>query len=184
MYAGMLAVIKLNIMKIKILFIVSYFLFGNSIFAQDKIPLLSGIVKISVENGTIECDLKITDLELPKDYIIRLNKGLNILNIEIKNPDPFIVVYNRDFTESIQTDETVGYYIPANNEGEKFYPDNLRFRYFGKFPVVLDTIATNMQKEDWRGNLAFVEKTLELTVCSRHGTLQYTTLLISFNSTS
>lgn len=144
------------------LFIIISFFASSLAFGQEKIPMLSGNVKVSVQNGTIECDLQLTELELPKDYSIRLNKGLNILNMEVKNPTPFLVGFNRDFTDSIQSDETVSYYIPSNTKGEKFYPNNIRFRYVGKFPVVNDTIESKMQKEDWRGNVAFVKRNLRV----------------------
>jgi len=144
------------------LFIIISFFASNLVFGQEKIPMLSGNVKVSVQNGTIECDLKLTELELPKDYSIRLNKGMNILNMEVKNPDAFLVGFNRDLTDSIQSDETVSYYIPSNTKGEKFYPNNIRFRYVGKFPVVKDTVWSKMQKEDWRGNVAFVKGNLRV----------------------
>ncbi len=144
------------------LFIIISFFASSLAFGQEKIPMLSGNVKVSIQNGTIECDLQLTELELPKEYVIRLNKGLNILNMEVQNPDSFLVGFNRDFTDSIQSDETVSYYIPSNTKGEKFYPDNIRFRYVGKFPVVNDTIESKMQKEDWRGNVAFVKGNLRV----------------------
>jgi hypothetical protein len=147
--------------KLKLFILISFFA-SNLVFGQTKIPLLSGNVKVSVQNGTIECDLKLTELELPMDYSIRLNKGMNILNMEVKNPDAFLVGFNRDLTDSIQSDETVSYYIPSNSKGEKFYPDNIRFSYVGKFPVVNDTIESKMQKEDWRGNVAFVKSNLRV----------------------
>jgi hypothetical protein len=56
----------------------------------------------------------------------------------------------------------VSYYISSNTKGEKFYPDNIRFRYVGKFPVINDTIELKMQKEDWRGNVAFVKGNLRV----------------------
>jgi len=144
------------------LFVMMSFFSGNLAFGQEKIPMLSGNVKVSVQNGTIECDLKLTGLELPKDYSIRLNKGLNILNMEVKNPDSFLVGFNRDFTDSIQSAETVSYYISSNTKGQRFYPDNIRFRYVGKFPVINDTTESKMQKEDWRGNVAFVKGNLRV----------------------
>jgi len=149
-------------MKTLKLFTIFLFFITSFAFGQEKIPLLSGIVKVSVQNGTIECDLQLTELVLPKDYLIRLNKGLNILNMEVKNPDPFLVGFDRDLTDSVQSHETVSYFIPSDVKGEKFYPNNIRFRYVGKFPVINDTLWTTMQREDWRGNIAFVKGNLRV----------------------
>ncbi len=154
--------INLNEMNNLKFFIILSFLLGNFAFGQAKIPTLSGNVKISVQNGTFECDLQLKELVLPKGYLIRLNKGMNILNIEVENPDAFLVGYNRDLTDSIQSDETVSYYIPSKTKGEKFYPNNIRLRYVGKFPVVKDTVWSKMQNEDWRGNVAFVKNNLRV----------------------
>ncbi len=148
----------------RVFYLLVFFTFISIIlvFGQNNVPKLSGEVVISVKNGTFQCDLELTDLELPQEYFIRLNSGMNILNMEVKNPDAFLVGFNRDLTDSIQSDETVSYYIPSNTKGEKFCPNNIRFRYVGKFPVIKDTIWNKMQREDWRGNVAFVNGNLRV----------------------
>lgn len=123
-------------------------------FSQNQIPLISGKASFSVEKGTIECDLTLSEYSHIEDYVIRLNSGLNILNIQSLEPHNFMVGYRRSLKESVQTDETNAYYLPANNGG-KFLPKKLRFKYVGKFPVITDTLSTNHQRYDWRGNIAF-----------------------------
>ena len=52
-----------------------FWLFNNAI-AQE--PTLKGILKISVENGTIDGDFMLTDLPQIDNYRISLNSGLNV----------------------------------------------------------------------------------------------------------
>lgn len=147
-------------MKVKALFF-TFVLLSNLIYSQNKIPLISGTTKFSVENGTIECDLILSDYSQIDNYLIRLNKGLNILNIESLAPDNFMLGYEREFTDSLQTEETISYYFPANVNG-RFLPSKIRFRYVGKFPVIKDTISNDFQRLDWRGNIAFMNGILRI----------------------
>lgn len=124
-------------------------------FGQSKIPLISGSAKFSVEKGTIECDLTLSEYSHIDDYVIRLNSGLNILNIQSLEPNDFLLGYSRSFTDSLQTSETNSYFFPSNDRRSKFLPTKLRFKYVGKYPVVKDTLSQNYQRKDWRGNIAF-----------------------------
>jgi hypothetical protein len=133
----------------------TFILFSLFIFGQDKIPKISGTVKISVENGTLDCDITLSDYSQISNYLIRLNKGLNILNIQSLEPNKFLLDYEREISDSLQTSETISYYFPAGEKGQKFLPSKMRFRYVGKFPVIKDTISENYQRTDWRGNIAF-----------------------------
>ncbi|WP_445718299.1 M1 family aminopeptidase [Flavobacterium sp.] len=133
----------------------TFILLSLFIFGQNKTPKISGTVKISVENGTLDCDITLSDYSQMSNYLIRLNKGLNILNIQSLEPNKFLLVYEREFSDSLQTDETISYYFPASEKGQKFLPSKMRFKYVGKFPVINDTISENYQRTDWRGNIAF-----------------------------
>lgn len=148
--------------QIKIILIISTFIISTAnVFGQEELtPLISGTAKFSVKNGTIDCDLILSDYPHISNYSIRLNSGLNILNFQSLEPNDFILGFERDLTDSLQTDETNSYYFPANKQGEKFLPKKLRIRYVGKFPVIKDTISNNFQKGDWRGNIAFSENTM------------------------
>lgn len=130
--------------------------------AQDQIPKISGTAKFSIENGTIDCDIILSDYSDIGNYLIRLNKGLNIVNIQSIEPNKFLLGYEREFADSLQTDESISYYFPASTKGEKFLPKKLRFRYVGKFPVINDTISENYQMTDWRGNIAFMNGLLRM----------------------
>jgi len=133
----------------------TFILLSLSFFGQDKIPKIAGTVKISVENGTLDCDITLSDYSHMSNYLIRLNKGLNILNIQSIESNKFLLDYEREISDSLQTDETISYYFPASEKGQKFLPSKMRFRYVGKFPVINDTILENYQRIDWRGNIAF-----------------------------
>lgn len=144
------------------IYTITFILWSTFTLGQEKIPKISGTIKISLEHGTLDCDFTLSDYSHLNNYVIRLNKGLNILNIESLEPQEFLLGYERQFTDSIQTDETVGYYFPASNKNEKFLPSKLRFKYMGKFPVINDTLTQNSQRGDWRGNIAFKDSLLRL----------------------
>ncbi|MAX70803.1 MAG: hypothetical protein CMC76_06820 [Flavobacteriaceae bacterium] len=143
-------------------FLLAFILLSSLSFGQNKIPKISGTAKFSVERGTIDCDITLSDYSHLRDYLIRLNKGLNILNIQNVESKPFLLNYDREFADTLQTDETVSYYIPANIRGEKYLPTKLRFQYTGKFPIINDTISENFQKSDWRGNITFMNGLLRV----------------------
>lgn len=140
----------------------TFILLSLFIFGQDKTPKISGTVKISVENGTLDCDITLSDYPQMSNYLIRLNKGLNILNIQSIEPNKFLLDYEREFSDSLQTYETISYYFPASEKGQKLLPSKMRFRYVGKFPVIQDTISENQQRTDWRGNIAIKNGLLRL----------------------
>ena len=144
------------------IFTMTFILLSTVIYGQEKIPKISGTIKISVENGTLDCDIILSDYSNLSNYLIRLNKGLNILNIESIEPEKFLLGYERELADSLQTYETISYYFPASVRGQKFLPSKLRFRYMGKFPVINDTITENNQRTDWRGNIAFKNSLLRL----------------------
>lgn len=141
-------------MKQKIITL-TFILFSSLTFGQYKTPKISGTVKISVGNGTLECDITLSDYSHISNYLIRLNKGLNILNIQSIEPNKFLLDYEREISDSLQTEETISYFFPSSEKGQKLLPSKMRFRYVGKFPVINDTISEDYQRIDWRGNIAF-----------------------------
>ena len=130
--------------------------FCLSAAAQDSIPYLTGTVHLSIEKGTMDCDLTLRSYPIISDYLIRINSGMNILYFRSVQPD-FKIYYDRSSNDSTSTDETNGYYFGADpKQGGKFLPKAIRFRYTGKFPVVTDTaMAGEVSVQDWRGNIAF-----------------------------
>jgi hypothetical protein len=123
-------------------------------FSQDNAPHLKGKVNISIKEGTFECDLTLSNIPRIKDYLIRLNSGMNLLHIRSKKPNNFVLGYDKSDKDSTSTGESSAYYFPGNTKNTKFLPEELQFRYVGKFPVANDTID-NFSKQDWKGNIAF-----------------------------
>ncbi|WP_374549454.1 hypothetical protein [Flavobacterium sp.] len=123
-------------------------------FAQENTPTLKGKVKISILEGTFECDITIANIPKIQDYVIRLNSGMNLLHIKSKKPNEFVLGYRKSDKDSTSTGESSAYYFADNTGKGKFLPQELQFRYVGKFPVANDTIQ-NYTRQDWKGNIAF-----------------------------
>lgn len=128
--------------------------FSSIINAQENPPTISGKVKISIVEGTFECDLKMSNIPPIQDYLIRLNAGMNLLHIKSLKPNEFVLMYNKSKKDTMSSGESFAYYFEDNTGEGKFLPDELQFRYVGKFPVATDTVS-NYSREDWRGNIAF-----------------------------
>jgi hypothetical protein len=122
--------------------------------AQENAPTISGKVKISIIEGTFECDLTMSNIPPIQDYLIRLNAGMNLLHIKSLKPNEFIIIEDKSRNDSTSSGESLAYFFPDNTGKGKFLPDELQFKYVGKFPVVTDTIV-NYSRADWRGNIAF-----------------------------
>ncbi len=127
---------------------------STKMFSQENAPHLKGKVNISIKEGTLECDLTLSNIPRIKDYLIRLNSGMNLLNIRSKKPNDFVLGYDKSDKDSTSTGESSAYYFPGNAKNTKFLPEVLQFRYVGKFPVANDTIE-NFTRQDWKGNIAF-----------------------------
>ena len=125
-----------------------------NIFSQENAPHLKGKVKISIQEGTFDCDLTLSNIPKIQDYLIRLNSGMNLLHIRSKKPNDFVLGYAKSENDSTSTGESSAYYFPGNKQGTKFLPNEIQFRYVGKFPVANDTIE-NFSRQDWKGNIAF-----------------------------
>ncbi len=126
----------------------------TNILAQEKIPVLTGKVEISISEGTFECDLTLSEIPEIKDYFIRLNSGMNILHMRSKKPNDFLIYFRKSLNDSLSTGESNAYYFRDNTGKGKFLPESIQFKYVGKFPVVKDTIE-NYSRKDWKGNIAF-----------------------------
>lgn len=122
--------------------------------AQEKAPLVKGKVKISIKEGTFDCDLTLAEYPHLKDYFIRLNAGMNLMHIRSKKPNDFVIYYSKSQNDTASTGESRAYFFKDNTGKGKFLPEELQFRYVGKFPVATDTI-NNFTRTDWKGNIAF-----------------------------
>lgn len=127
-----------------------------TIYAQDTIPHVQGKVTISVKNGTIECDLILSNMPRLSDYYIRLNSGMNIRYIKNAEEGMSPLKYERSLQDTLSYGESLAYYIPAFNKSGKYLPHAIHFNYVGMYPVITDTTSV----VDWRGNIAFNGTTL------------------------
>ena len=124
--------------------------------AQDTIPHVKGTVTISVQSGTIACDLVLSNMPQLSDYYFRLNAGMNIQYIKNAEPNMLPLRYEKSFADSLSSGESLAYFIPSFSASGKYLPQAVRFQYTGMYPVITDTSSA----VDWRGNLAFNGKTL------------------------
>jgi hypothetical protein len=79
---------------------------------------------------------------------------MNLLHIKSLKPNEFNIIVDKSRNVSTSSGESLAYFFPENTGNGKFLPDELQFKYVGKFPVVTDTIV-NYSRADWRGNIAF-----------------------------
>jgi hypothetical protein len=141
-------------LKVFLLLIFTFYHF-HTYYSQE--PIVKGNVNISITKGTIECDLILTDFPHIKDYIILLNKGLNVRyfrNLEDNNN----YAYDWNYYEKV-SGESVGYFFPDNTGKAKFLPKGFQLSYVGAFPVISDTLRAD-NRGDWKGNIAFNGKTI------------------------
>jgi hypothetical protein len=123
--------------------------------AQDKSPLITGTVDISISKGTIACDLVVTDLPAIPNYVIRLNSGMNIHYFKDLARGKNALDYDVDTKDSVQSDEVKSYYVHENRGNPaRYIPEKLEVKYLGMYPVVKDS-ASGYMGGDWRGNVAF-----------------------------
>lgn len=125
----------------------------KSVKGQDTIPVVKGTVTISIAKGTFDCDIIIDNIPRIKDYVIRLNSGMNILYFKSLDKN-FLISYNKALNDTSSTYESIGYFFRDNTGKGKFLPHSLEMRYTGKYPVATDTI-NNYSRQDWKGNIAF-----------------------------
>jgi len=137
---------------IKVFFFI--FLPLTNINAQENAPFLTGKIQISIKEGTFDCDLTLSNIPKIKDYVIRLNSGMNILHMRSKKPNDFLIYFSKSVADTTSTGESTAYYFEDNKEKGKFLPESIQFKYVGKFPVVNDTIE-NYSLKDWKGNIAY-----------------------------
>lgn len=78
---------------------------------QETSPMIKGSVHISVEKGTMSCDLTLSNLPRADKYVIRLNAGMNIHYFKDLKRGSNALYYDVDNSDSVQTDETKSYYV-------------------------------------------------------------------------
>lgn len=118
---------------------------------------LSGTVNVSVEEGTIEADMLLSNLPATSDYSILLNTGMNIRHFR-DSASTFFYGTRRYYDEE-ESVEGFQYYLPSNDNQSRYLPSALRIAYTGAFPVKADT-ANMSDGGDWKGNIALNGKTI------------------------
>lgn len=121
-------------------------------YSAAQSPLVTGTVKISIDEGTFDCDFTLSEMPRIDDYLIRINSGMNILNFRSVAPYDFVI--NSRMAYDPFSGEAKAYYFADNTGKGKFMPEKLRIRYVGKYPVAADTLD-RYTAFDWKGNLAF-----------------------------
>lgn len=107
------------------------FLLVHNVSAQESIPLLTGNVNLSIEKGTIECNLTLSHIPRINDYYIRINAGMNISHL--KSPDTNnLIRFERSFNDTLSTGESKAYFIPDSTGKGKLLPRANQFKYAGK----------------------------------------------------
>lgn len=139
----------------KIVLIIAAFISCLPVLSQEKAPLVSGKVSISIKQGTFECDLTLSDIPPVKEYFLRLNRGMNVLHFRDVAQGGHMIGYDISHEDKKSFGESSAYYFPGNVRGSKFLPEALAVKYVGKFPVVKDTLGNNHSRDDWKGNIAF-----------------------------
>lgn len=120
-------------------------------------PTLSGKIEISIKQGTMDADFKLSNIPRIKDYVIFLNAGFNVQYFR-DSEDSFNYGYRKQYDNS-QSYESFGYYFPDSTGEAKFLPKSLQFKYTGKFPVI-DNLERASEVGDWKGNIAFNGETV------------------------
>lgn len=145
-------------MAYKLLFSIFFFLLiANLASAQSQstYPMIRGNVDISITKGTIACDFFVTDLPDVKNYVIRLNSGMNLHYFKDVGRSNDALYYDADTKDSIMSDETKAYFVHENRGNPaRYLPKELEIKYMGMYPVIRDSVSGYMGA-DWRGNVAF-----------------------------
>ena len=138
-------------------FLSSSFLSASFASAEKSaVPHLSGQLKVSIKQGTIDADISISNIPRSKDHSFQLNTGLNIKGITSEDGSVNFA-YRRKSLEQFY--ESFAYTIPSDVPNELYQSKALNFRYSGKYPVYDQAFKA---RSDWKGNIAFNGKSLRV----------------------
>jgi hypothetical protein len=141
----------------KTMLIVVALLFSTFALSFELPIKLSGTIEISVKSGTIDANFQLKNIPKLKNYLIHLNSGFNIQSFR-NEKEGYNYTYEK--TYDIQySEESFGYFFLNETTKSKFLPDNIQFKYTGKFPVINDMNKAS-DRGDWKGNIAFNGKTI------------------------
>lgn len=140
----------------KSILIVCLVIFVHTVFAQHT--TLCGTVKISIEKGTLDGDLTLTEFPEIENYRLAINSGLNVEYI--KDQDNRNIDFSKQYSSKLSY-ESFLYSFPTKEKEGIFLPKSINVKFTGKFPVHNDTLSLN-NSGDWKGNIAFSDNTLRI----------------------
>ena len=150
-------ILKKNIVNKKISKLLIVLFIANIQILIAQIPHLTGEVKISILNGTIDGDLEYSNLPKLKNYSIWLNTGLNLRYF--RDAEDKFNYGNIKYYDEEKSSEAFQYYFPDKDNKDRFLPEKFKINYVGKFPVISDTLKAS-NRGDWKGNIAFNGKSI------------------------
>jgi hypothetical protein len=145
-------VIFLNFSIMKKRSLTIFVLFLLILQGQTQIPHLTGEVRISIESGTFDADLMLSNLPATDNYSLVLNRGLNVEYFRDAG-DSLNYGYRFEYNQN-ENYEGFQYHFPYSGNKGRFLPGAFRVKYTGKFPVISDTLRAS-DWGDWKGNIAF-----------------------------
>lgn len=141
----------------KLMLITFLLLFSASVLSSELPIELSGTIKISVINGTIDANFQLENIPKLNNYLIHLNAGFNIQHFR-NTKDSFNYTYEKTYNTQY-SEESFGYFFLNDTNKSKFLPNTVQFKYTGKFPVITNMTQAS-DRGDWKGNIAFNGKTI------------------------
>nr|WP_010133710.1 hypothetical protein [Microbulbifer agarilyticus] len=124
--------------------------------AHAQVPHVEGQLNVSVQQGTIDAEITISNLPREQDHLLMLNAGLNIQHIRSADGETNYYYGLADSPTALS--EARAYSIFDYTGKADFAPTPLIWKYTGKFPVISD--MADARRKDWKGNVAFNGKTL------------------------
>lgn len=144
----------------KVASIFSALLFFATGLSYAQVPHLTGTIEVSVTNGVLDADVKLSNIPTGSQYALRLNTGFNVEYFRDSKD-----TVNFSFDKAHQADKSYEawlYTLKAKSDETSSIPPQLQIKYTGKFPVRSDKTKAS-DRGDWKGNIAFNGKTLRAT---------------------
>ncbi len=125
-------------------------LFSLTAYAQ---PHIKGTIEIDRKLGILKCAFTLSKIPQIEAYSILLNKGMNITYF--KDASGELIQYD-GFYDGKMEGEAIAYRLGSNASSPKKLPSSFFISYVGAFPVY----SNEYNSYDFKGNIAFNEKTL------------------------
>jgi hypothetical protein len=139
----------------------------SPLHAQDSTPRITGNVTISIKKGTIAGDLTLTNLPQIRNYVIRLNSGLNIHYFKDLKRGGGALYYFHDYQPLSAVKTESGY---GNREYYLYYYAPILFMAIHKEigdPAMLKWLTTMVNNKAGVTDYPFLVSTLESAVADK-----------------